>query len=363
MNAATKSRRRACEDAPPRRARHALPLLAMSLPLACLAGLACGAYPLHPGEIVAILLNAAGFSAAVPFDERQAAVLLEIRLPRVILAVVAGAGLGLAGAVTQGLFRNPLADPGLMGVTSGAAVGAALYIVFGPPRFFAPFFLPEILQSLAAFGGGLGATLCVYRLSRREGRVSLTLMLLAGIAVNALAGAAIGLLSYLSTDEQLRNLAFWSLGSLARADWNMLAALILLVAPSGALLLTQSAALNVMLLGDAEARHLGVDPHRAKRLGVVLGALIVGALVSVSGMIGFVGLAAPHLVRLAVGPDHRQVLPGSALCGATLLAFADLAARTAAAPAEIPIGIVTALLGAPFFLWLLGRRSAEGDLS
>jgi iron complex transport system permease protein len=335
-------------------------LLAVLLGAAMLAAILTGPYAVAPCQALAILLGRIGLAAELPAGDPQAAVLLGIRLPRVLLAALAGAGLGLAGTVLQGLFRNPLADPGLLGVASGAATGAAIAIVALPPQFAGPWLLGELAVPLSAFGGSLLATVAVYRLSLRDGRASLGVMLLAGIAVNALAGAAIGFLSSVSSDEQLRNLTFWNLGSLGRADWPMLATLAGLVLPAAALMLGLAAPLNVLLLGESEARHLGVELDSLKRRGIALSALIVGALVSACGMIGFISLIAPHLVRLAAGPDHRRVMPGSALAGATLLVASDTVARTVAAPAEIPIGIVTALLGAPFFLWLLRHRWSEG---
>lgn len=330
-------------------------LLGAALGLSALAALLVGPYGLTPGEAAAVLLDRAGLHIGTAPSPLQASVLLDIRLPRVLLALLAGAGLGLSGAVTQGLFRNPLADPGLMGVSSGAAAGAALAIVALPRALAGVPWLAQLALPAAAFAGGMLATALVYRLAQRDGQASLSVMLLAGIAVNALAGALIGLLSTVSSDEQLRNLSFWSLGSLARADWRSLGVLATLVFPAGLLMLGLAMPLNILLLGEEEAGHLGVDRQALKRRGVALTALTVGALVSACGMIGFVSLIAPHLVRLAAGPEHRRLLPASALGGALLLIAADCIARTAAAPAELPIGLVTALMGAPFFLWLLWR--------
>jgi iron complex transport system permease protein len=334
-----------------------LAILAVVLAACVVVAGSVGAFRIAPAEVAAILLSAAGIDAGVPFTEQQERVLFAIRLPRVLMAVLVGAGLASAGAAMQGLFRNPLADPGLIGVSSGAALAAAFVIVLGATvlpglsKLLGVFTLP-----LAAFLGGLAVTLTIYNLSSRDGRLSLPVMLLAGIAVNALAGAGIGLFTYIATDEQLRNLTFWSLGSLAGAGWTAVAICAACVCVAVALACGAARALNAILLGEAEAGHLGVDVLRLKRTVIVLTALAVGTLVAFTGIIGFIGLIAPHMLRLAVGPDHRIVIPGAALLGAALTVVADTVARTIAAPAEMPIGILTALIGAPFFLGLLLRQ-------
>ena len=259
----------------------------------------------------------------------------------------------------QGLFRNPLADPGLIGVSSGAALGAAFAIVGGALLGGLPEALEPYLLSLCAFGGGLGVTALVYRLAHRSGQAEVSTMLLAGIALTALAGALIGLFTYLADDATLRMLTFWNLGSLGSASYGRLWPLLLVTGIVALWLPTRANALNALLLGESEARHLGFEVERLKRELVLCTALGVGAAVAAAGMIGFIGLVVPHLVRLLAGPDHRVVLPASALAGASLLLLADLVARLALQPAELPIGIVTALLGAPFFLYLLLRRRAR----
>lgn len=285
---------------------------------------------------------------------RQArAVLVDIRAPRVVLALFVGAGFGAAGAAMQALFRNPLADPGLIGVSSGAALGASALIVLGP--LFAARLALGLLP-VAAFAGALAVAALVYRLAVARGRLALPLLLLAGIAINALAGAGIGLLTYLADDAQLRSLTFWSLGSVGGAQWRTIAAVAPFALAGCVLLARERHALNALQLGEAEAMHLGVPVPRVKRRVLVGTAMCVGALVSCTGAIGFIGLVAPHCVRLAAGADQRIVMPGAALFGALLAVAADLAARTLAAPAEIPLGILTALIGAPFFLALLWKR-------
>ena len=263
--------------------------------------------------------------------------------------------LALSGVAMQGLFRNPLADPGLVGVSSGAALGAAFAIVLGSawgglPEAFGPYLL-----SLSAFTGGLLVTSMVYRLGRRDGQTSVASMLLAGIALTALAGALIGLLTYLADDATLRTLTFWNLGSLNGASYARLWPLLIVAAAVALWLPRRAKALNALLLGEPEARHLGFEVERLKRELIWCTALGVGAAVAAAGLIGFIGLVVPHLMRLLVGPDHRILLPASLLAGASLLLFADLLARLLLAPAELPIGIVTALIGAPFFLYLLLR--------
>lgn len=330
-----------------------LPLLALALLLAFCLALALGPVGLSAGDSLRALLRLAG----LPLDDRglaQAELIVgQIRLPRALLAIAVGAVLALAGVAMQGLFRNPLADPGLIGVSSGAALGAALAIVGGSLLGWQP---AAWLLSTCAFAGGLLVTALVYRLGRREGQTRVATMLLAGIAVSALAGAIIGLCSYLADDTTLRSLTFWNLGSLNGASYARLWPLLPVCLLVALWLPRRAAALNALLLGESEARHLGFDVERLKRELVLCVALGVGAAVAAAGMIGFVGLVVPHLVRLLTGPDHRRLLPAAALAGATLLLLADLAARLLLAPAELPIGTLTALLGAPFFLYLLGRE-------
>jgi iron complex transport system permease protein len=343
-------------------ARLLLLVLLALLPVTMLIAFATGAVSIMPAQIVAIVGDVAGFSGIGSFEQRQANVLLGIRLPRVLLAVLAGGGLGSAGAAMQGMFRNPLADPALIGVSSGASLGAVTVLVLG---LSIPFITPSTAAfalPVAAFLGGACATVAVYRIAGKRGETNIAGMLLAGIAVNAIAGAAVGLLSFTASDAQLRSITFWSLGSLGGATWMALATTAPLLLTSMVLLPRVAGQLNALLLGEAEAAHLGVDVEGLKRRVVVLSSLAVGACVAVAGVIGFIGLVAPHLVRLIAGPNHRHLLPASALLGAVLLLGADIIARTIVTPAELPIGIVTALLGAPFFLWLLIREHRGGRL-
>ena len=285
-------------------------------------------------------------------DEMLRHIWLSIRLPRVLLALLVGAALALSGCVMQGLFRNPLADPGLLGISSGAALAVALWVVL-------PLSLPALVMlyapMLAAFLGALAATLVIFILSRqRDG--SLSRLLLVGIAINALCGAAVGVLSWLSNDAQLRQLSLWGMGSLGQAQWSTLLAVSSLMIPTVLVIWRLAGALNLLQLGDEEAHYLGVDVARVQRILLLCSALLVAAAVAVSGVIGFVGLVVPHLVRMWLGADHRAVLPGSVLAGALLLLVADTLARSVVAPAEMPVGLLTSLLGAPGFLWLIFRR-------
>ncbi|MBK5932202.1 FecCD family ABC transporter permease [Halochromatium salexigens] len=329
-------------------------LLALMLSVALLS-IAIGPVAIPLAEVLRTLGALAGLPVAEVAPQHEA-VILSIRLPRTLLGLLVGAGLAVAGAAMQGLFRNPLADPGLIGVSAGAALAAVSVIVLGGQglafltQALGPFSLP-----IAAFAGGLVTTLLVYRLASRDGRTSVTTLLLAGIAINALAGAGTGLLTYLADDQQLRTLTFWSMGSLGGATWPAVGSAALLIAVPLLALPLLARTLNALLLGEAEAGHLGIAVQRMQPLIVALAALAVGAAVAVSGIIGFVGLVVPHLLRLALGPDHRLLLPGAALLGGSLLLLADLLARTLVTPAELPIGILTALLGGPFFLALLLR--------
>lgn len=293
-------------------------------------------------------------------NERLALILGQIRLPRLILGLLAGAGLAICGTVMQALFRNPMADPGLLGVSSGAAFGAVLTIVLGVslmPGIY--LLLGEWLLLIMAFTGSLISLLLVYRLARLNSRTDIPTMLLAGVAMNAITGSMIGLLSYIADDTELRDLIFWSLGSLEVTDWTKLLVAAVVVLPAGSAMLIYCGALNANLLGESEARHLGFDIEKVKTRLIILVSLVVGVIVAMSGIIGFVGLVVPHLLRLIVGPDHRLLLPASALFGAALLVLADIVARTVVAPAEVPIGIITSVLGGPLFLWLLIRHKRK----
>ena len=286
-------------------------------------------------------------------------ILFDIRLPRILLALCLGVILAISGAVMQGLFRNPLADPSLIGVSGGASVGASIVIVMAGEWIQSGSALGLSAVAVGAFVGGFIATILVYRLATSEVGTSVTTMLLAGIAIGAIAGALNSLLSYFADNDMLRQISLWQMGNLSTANWSRVAMVAAVAALLVALFPRDSRALNALLLGESEARHLGIDVQRVKRRLIVLTALGIGTSVAMAGMIGFVGLVVPHAVRLLIGPDHRWLLPGSALAGAILLIIADSLARVVVAPTELPTGILTALLGAPFFIALLMQRRRE----
>lgn len=334
-----------------RRASQLLVVLAALLPLALLTGLANGAVSLGPGQLFAALVAGS--------DGGQAAMIVQqIRLPRVLLAAVMGATLAMSGAAMQGLFRNPLADPSLIGVTAGASLGASLLIVLGGGLLQG--FVGLTLVSVGAFIGGVLAVLLVYRLASSENGTSVATMLLAGIAITALAGAVGSLLEFFTDNERLRQISLWKMGGLDGAN---LPRLLLASLVSGAVLLAlprYAQALNTLLLGESEARHLGIDVGRTKLALIGWVAVGVGTSVALVGTIAFVGLVVPHVVRLWIGPDHRYLLPASALAGAILLLVADTLSRVVLAPTELPVGIITALIGVPFFISLLRQRHQYG---
>jgi iron complex transport system permease protein len=341
-------------------------LTVIGLALACIVltvvAIGQGAIAIAPGRVAEILLARLSGDTTL-LEGRDVLVVLNIRLPRVLLGLLVGAALAVSGALMQGLFRNPLADPGLVGVSAGAGLAAAATIVLGD-RFLTGMAmkLPFAVLPFGAFCGGLASTLALYLIATRQGRTSVATMLLAGVALGALAGALTGLLAYISDDRQLRDLTFWSLGSLGGASWTKLSAVAPIVLPLLLAMPFLARGLNGLMLGEAEAYHLGIPVQRIKALAILLVALAVGASVASAGLIGFVGIVVPHLIRLAIGPDHRLLLPLSALGGAILLVAADIVARLIVAPSELPIGIVTAAIGAPFFLWLLLRRSSALDV-
>lgn len=325
--------------------------LVVLLVASCIAAVCIGPMRIPVSDVVAF---ARGDGATL--DPATRTVIESIRLPRVVLGALIGAALAVAGAALQGLFRNPLADPALIGISAGAACGAVTVIVLGHSLLPAlPAWLAPWLLAGAAFAGCLVATLTMLRLSLHEGQPVVATMLLAGIAINALAGAITAFVVFLANDQQVRDVTFWLMGSLGAAQW----AKVVLVAPvvlvGIAVLPAVARSLNAMLLGEAEARHLGFDVRRTKWLVVLLSSVMVGVSVAFAGVIGFVGLVVPHAIRLVAGPDHRFLLPASALLGAALLVTADILARCVVAPAELPLGILTSILGAPFFLWLLVR--------
>lgn len=330
-----------------------LVLCAALLLLAALVGLSVGAISLPVSDVMRALI---GLPDAVGKPVATSLVVLEIRLPRVLLGALVGAATAASGAILQGLFRNPLADPGLIGISAGAALAAVTWIVLGGALLpFLPAMAERLALPVVAFTGGLGTTLLLQRIARRRGTMTVPTLLLAGLALGAFVGAATGLLIFLADDQQLREFTFWSLGSLGGASWIKVVSITPFVIALIAAIPFLARGLDAMTLGEQVAFHVGIDVERLKRRAVLAAAAAVGAAVAVSGVIGFVGLIVPHLLRLTIGPAHRFLLPGSALLGGALVIAADTVARTIAAPAELPLGVVTAFVGAPFFLWLLLR--------
>lgn len=335
-------------------------LVGVLLAGALLAGLAIGAVPVSLSELGQWSLGWwPGSQVALP--RHVDIVLTDIRTPRLLMGMLIGASLAMAGAAIQGLFRNPLADPGLIGVSSGAALAALTVIVLGN-TLLAGWMerLGFLALPIAAFGGALAVTWVIYWIARRtQGGGRITTLILAGVAITAFSGALSGILTYLADDAELRSFTFWSMGSLASVTWRDLAMAAPWIGISIVAFPLMASALNVLLMGESVSDHLGIDPNRIRRWVFAMTALAVGAGVSVAGMIGFIGLVVPHLVRLAIGPDHRALIPLSGAVGAALLVWADVLARVVVAPAELPIGIITSLLGGPFFLYLLMRQNQE----
>ena len=279
------------------------------------------------------------------------------------MTMLIGGSLGISGAVLQGLFRNPLVEPSLIGVSGGSAAAVVILIVFGGAWSLpTEALIHNSLLPIVAFAGGAAATFVVLRLSYQRGKTNIAVLILIGVAINALAGAVIGLAIFYADENQLRTFTFWTLGDLGGATWDKLLIAAPLLAFASVTLLFFSRKLNAFALGEAEAFHMGVDVERTKTAIIFLSALAVGVSVSMAGMIGFVGLVVPHLIRVLFQPDHRLVLPASVLGGAILLVISDLVSRTIVAPAELPIGVVTALIGAPFFIGLLMNAKKNQEI-
>ncbi len=311
--------------------------------LVSLLALKAGAVALSWSEFLSLLRQ------PVAADELQRMVVFQLRLPRILFAALVGGALALSGTAMQALFRNPLAEPGLVGLSAGAALGTVLALSMG---------LSGLLWTgLAGFFGGLLAMVGAYFLGRRF--TGLAGMLLAGMAMNACAMSLVSLLISYASDAQLRSFSFWSLGSLTRANWTMVSVFLPWTLLWSAMICYHWRALNALLLGEREAHHLGFDLLRLRRIMIASIALLVGPLVAVTGGVAFVGLVVPHLLRLRLGADHRLLLPLSALVGAAVLVLADWLSRVVVLPAELPVGVVTSLVGGPYFLWLLARAPRE----
>lgn len=344
-------------SAPPARRSTAVTLtvgLLAALAVCCLLSAGLGAYRIPLGDVFASVQHRVGLGGHA-LDRVGESVLWNVRLPRVVLALLVGASLGCAGALMQGVFGNPLAEPGVIGISAGAAVGAVASIALGL-SFFGNWTI-----TVCAFVAGLLTVLLVYALSRSGGRTEVVTLILTGIAVNAFAGALIGLFIFFADNAQITQITFWQLGSLAQATWPKVLAVLPCAVLGLVLAPFYARKLDLLALGERPARHLGVDVERLRIVLVLVVALLTAAAVAVAGIISFVGLLVPHLLRMANGPGHRFLVPGSALGGALVLVAGDLAARTVADPAELPLGVLTALFGSPFFFWLLRRtRRKQG---
>lgn len=333
-------------------------LLVALLAATVLAG-SIGQVPVSPDEVLGSLLHRLGLDLGpLPTHPQGETALWDVRFPRVAMALLVGAGLGYAGALMQGVFANPLAEPGVIGVSSGAAVGAFTVIVFGLD------FLGSWTVVLAAFLCGSATTFLVYLISRAGGRTEVVTLILTGIAVNAFTGAVIGLFTFLSDDDALRAMAFWNLGSLSGSTWITCLTVLPLIVVGVIVAQSNARKLDLLTLGDGPARHVGVQVERTRLTMVVVIALLVSAGVAFTGVISFVGLVVPHIIRMIAGPGHRLLLPASALGSALVITLADLVARTAVPLQELPLGVLTALVGGPFFFYLLLRtRRRSGGWS
>ena len=331
-------------------------VMAGGLLVSTLLSLGIGDKPIGPALVIRSALGLETTEQKI-----DATIVRQIRAPRVLTAILVGMMLALSGAVLQAVFRNPLADPGLIGVSAGGAAGAVLFIVFSGALIPVGWdWLQQTGLILFPMITGVLVTVGVYQLSRFAGRTHVVTMLLTGLAVNALVGALIGYAIFFSDDNQLRDFTFWSLGSLSRANWGQLQWLTPVILTVSACLLLYRKQLNILLLGESAALHLGVNVERSRRQLIFLTACGVSVAVALCGMIGFIGLVIPHFCRLLIGPDHKYLLPASALCGALVLVAADLLARVSVRYTELPVGVVTATIGAPFFLYLVAR-SKQGS--
>lgn len=336
--------------------------LALLLLGTTLFSLSIGAVQIPISDVAVLLLQKVGLFSSRETDETFVVVMDSIRLPRIVMTLLIGGSLGIGGASLQGLFRNPLVEPGIIGVSGGAASGIVLLVVFGSGWAWTKSgWLHDMLLPLVAFACGLAATFGVLRLSRQLQHTNIAMLILMGVAINALSGAIIGLAIFYADENQLRTFTFWTLGDLGGATREnlLIAGPLLLFACLS--LLRYGPALNALALGEAEAYHSGVDVERTKRMIIFFSALAVGVSVSLSGIIGFVGLVIPHLIRVMFHSDNRLVLPASVLGGAWLLVISDVIARTIVSPAELPIGVVTALTGSPFFIALLLHAKRRGE--
>ncbi len=321
-----------------------------------LMGIGIGAVPVAPHQMLQFLYERLFVVNSTLLESIEYHIVTQIRLPRVSMGLLIGAGLAVAGAAMQGVLRNPLVDSSLIGVSAGASLFAALFLLFGASITWWALWFQEFALSISAFLGAILAVILVLKFSKSGNQLSATMLILAGVAMNAIAGALTGLLIYLADDQELRNVTFWTLGSLGGATWDKVALLVPLIGIPIYIISRNAEAVNVLVLGENTANHVGVDVPKIKKKVLIAVTVMVGASVAFAGIIGFVGLVIPHISRFLVGSTFRRVLPLSAVLGAVLLTIADIISRTIAAPTEVPIGVITALMGSPFFLYLLKRN-------
>ncbi|NQD69922.1 iron ABC transporter permease [Sphingobacterium shayense] len=335
-------------------------VLLVFLLISCILSICVGAIEIPIKNLLSILVTQLFDIDLGELPEQQKAVLTAIRAPRVILGALIGATLSMAGCAVQGMFRNPLAEPGLIGVSAGASLFAVMFIVLGGTIFHSLTLLfGYYALSIASFTGAFLTTWLLYRFAVKNGKVDISSLLLLGIAINALAIAFTGLLTYVATDEQLRNITFWSLGSLGGANWKTVLVLVPFSLTTTLGLLPLGKALNALALGESQAEHLGINIRRVNKIVIILAALGVGASVAMAGVIGFLALLVPHLLRITVSADHKFLLPASGLLGAGLLVLADLVARIIVIPAELPLGVLTAFMGVPMFIVIILNHKGE----
>jgi iron complex transport system permease protein len=328
--------------------KSAIGIFLVLLIISMLLNITIGAFSISFSEILKALFN--------PEENKiYYQVIMDIRLPRILLGVLVGIAFGISGAMMQTLFKNPLADPGLIGVSAGASAGVVIFMLLGSylPNFLYNGFLSYLSLPFSAFLGAIITIFIIYKLATVYNKVAVTVMLLAGIAINAMLGALVGLFTYVSTEEELKSFTFWTMGSLADGDIKIILTLFPIVLITYLFAHRKKVELNLMLLGEDEARNSGVNTEKLKKMIILFVSLSIGASVAFCGIIGFIGLVVPHIARLIAGSNHKFFIPLSAILGAFVLLWADSLSRTIVAPAELPIGIITAILGAPFFLWLL----------
>ena len=331
-------------------------ILSGLLIVSCLVSISIGSVSIEIKQIFSLILNRMGFENVQDFTTIQENVFWVLRFPRVLFGILVGIALGISGVSLQGIFRNPLVDSGLIGIASGASLLASCFIVLSSYISFLSFFNAQLTMAFVAFIGAAVTAFLVYRVSLYNGKINITMLILAGVALNAVSGSLTGLLTYFADDRQLRDITFWTLGSLSGATWLSLAILAFFVIIPAFILMRYRNALNAFALGEKSAYFIGVDTKKVKFVVLLCSTAMVGATVAFSGIIGFVGLVIPHILRLVIGPNHRALMPLSALAGALLICLADLVSRTLINPIEIPIGIITSIIGAPILLIIILKQ-------